>query len=945
MPLRGMRTVSSCLHSLAWALLATAFLAGPALCQNVIFGKNKVHYDSRDWHSIRTDHCEVFFYHEEEGLAREAAAIAESTCCEYDTTFHLTLKDRIPILMYSSHQAFQQTNAASGFISEGTGGLTELIKGRVLIPHTGSRSRLVWVTRHELTHAYQLAKLARISHDHKKYRYAIPPLWFTEGLAEFLGTTWDSNAEGLIQDAVLSGRALPLTHSEEITGTVQMYKEGQSFLLYLQQRYSKRQVMDMFDNWYKAETFEQIVKMTFGESLANLDHEWFMELKRRYYPRIAERIWANEGSHQLTGGESFDLAPAGVPPEPTDSSFRFVYLSAGESSGDLMLGTMHGQRLVSERLLRGGFTSKFESFHFFRTRLGVSDHGRVALVSQRGGRDVLHIFDLHERRVIATWAPPGIVGLMSPSWLPGDSCVIVSGQRPDGRIDLFRLNVADGIFRSITDDVYEEQDPSVNPDGRHVVFSSDRLGGQEGWHHLYDLDLSTGALTNLTSGQHNDREPAWAPDGKTIVFLSDRAGIDDLYLWREGRIRRITDFIGPAYQPMWSGDGKSVLWAAESRLTFHIYRYPVPDTLLKGPESASPDSGWVAEPTDKDLELWPPLVRALEPAEAYSRRFGLDIAQNGIALDPALGASGAGQIAFTDLLGDESIYLFIANDSEDFGNFLQGFEFGTTYFNQKQRFNYGLGFFRLTRTYDTDLDVVRREPRVGGTALASYPISKFTRVDGSFVLRFAKQHLLRDGTFADLWLASNFLSYVRDNSRWNWDGPIGGMRWNFTGGYTRDLSTGAGDYFTATTDWRGYVEPVHMIVFATRFLGESSFGDDAQNFYLGGRYDLRGWPTRTLRGKNALLVQEELRFPLVRGLRLGFPTDWQVPNIQGAAFVDAGAAGDAREEFQRAGTVGVGFYLGGGGYFPTLRWNFMRLHDWNRLSRHTVSEFVVGFNF
>jgi hypothetical protein len=108
---------------------------------------------------------------------------------------------------------------------------------------------------------------------------------------------------------------------------------------------------------------------------------------------------------------------------------------------------------------------------------------------------------------------------------------------------------------------------------------------------------------------------------------------------------------------------------------------------------------------------------------------------------------------------------------------------------------------------------------------------------------------------------------------------------------------------------------------------------------------LRGWPTRTLRGKNALLVQEELRFPLVRGLRLGFPTDWQVPNIQGAAFVDAGAAGDAREEFQRAGTVGVGFYLGGGGYFPTLRWNFMRLHDWNRLSRHTVSEFVVGFNF
>ncbi|HEV8481630.1 MAG TPA: ShlB/FhaC/HecB family hemolysin secretion/activation protein [Candidatus Eisenbacteria bacterium] len=948
MPARGMRPAFLRLPFLRLPLLvlgALAFLASSAAAQTAVFGKNKVHYDSRDWHSIRTEHTEVFFYREEEGLAREAAAIAESTCAEYDTTFRLTLKDRIPILMYSSHQAFQQTNAAQGFISEGTGGLTELIKGRVLIPHTGSRSRLVWVTRHELTHAYQLAKLARISHDHKKYRYAIPPLWFTEGLAEFCGTTWDSNAEGLIQDAVLSGRALPLTHSEEITGTVQMYKEGQNFLLWLAERYSRDKIFDMFDNWYKAETFEQIVKMTFGESLADLDHEWFQELKRRYYPKIAERTWANEGAHQITGGESFDLAPAGVPVTPSDSSFRVVYLSAGESSADLVLGTMHNHHLVKERLLRGGFSAKFESFHFFRTRVGVSDGGRVAVVSQRGGRDVLHIFDLKTRQVIATWAPPGIVGLMSPSWLPGDSAVVITGQRPDGRIDLFRLNVADGIFRAITDDVYEEQDPSVNRDGRHVAFSSDRLGGEQGWHHLYDLDLSTGALTNLTSGKHNDREPVWSPDGKTIVFLSDRAGIDDLYLWREGRIRRLTSFIGPAYQPGWSGDGKSVVWSGESRLTFHIYGYPVSDSLLAGPEAVNPDSGWVKEPVDLDLELWPPIARALEPAEGYSRRFGLDIAQNGISLDPALGASGAGQIAFTDLLGDEAVYLFIANDSEDFGNFLSGFEFGTTYFNQKQRFNYGLGFFRLTRTYDTDLDVVRREPRVGGSALASYPLSKFTRVDGSFVLRFAQQHLLRDGTFADLWLASDFLSFVHDNSRWNWDGPIGGMRWNLSGGYTRDLSRGAGDYFTVTTDWRGYAEPVHMVIFASRFLGQSSFGDDAQNFYLGGRYSLRGWPTRILRGKNALLWQEELRFPLVRGLRLGFPTSWQFPNIQGAAFVDMGSAGDAHEQFHQLGTVGAGFYLGGGGYFPTLRWDFMRLHNGSKLGHDTVVEFTIGFLF
>src|SRR5262245_7816804 len=283
----------------ALALSATLFLSFTSAGAQG-FGKNKVQYESLDWSVLETPHLRLHYYAAEESLARHLAAFAESVCVVFDGRFRLEPKRRIPVLLYSVHHLFQQTNATPGLVSEGTGGLTELIKGRVLIPHTGSRSRLVWVTRHELTHAYQLAKLARISKDHKKYRYAIPPLWFTEGLAEFLGTTWDSQAEGLIQDAVLSGRALPLTHSEEITGTVLMYKEGQNFLLWLKDRYSKRQVMDLFENWYKAETFEQIVKMTFGESLADLDHEWFQGLKRHYYPRIANRVWANEGAHQLT---------------------------------------------------------------------------------------------------------------------------------------------------------------------------------------------------------------------------------------------------------------------------------------------------------------------------------------------------------------------------------------------------------------------------------------------------------------------------------------------------------------------------------------------------------------------------------------------------------------------------------------------------------------------
>jgi hypothetical protein len=93
-------------------LLCALVLPPAPVDAQVYFGKNKVRYDRREWQTLRTARFEILFYPEEEGLAREAAAIAESTGAEYDSLFGGRPSRRIPILLYSSHQAFQQSNAA-----------------------------------------------------------------------------------------------------------------------------------------------------------------------------------------------------------------------------------------------------------------------------------------------------------------------------------------------------------------------------------------------------------------------------------------------------------------------------------------------------------------------------------------------------------------------------------------------------------------------------------------------------------------------------------------------------------------------------------------------------------------------------------------------------------------------------------------------------------------
>ena len=186
-------------------LLLLLGVALPASAQ--VFGKNKVQYEPLEWSVLETPHLRLHYYAAEESLARRLAVFAESTCVEYDRRFRLERRDKVPFLLYSVHHVFQQSNAASGFITEGVGGLTELVKGRVLLPHTGSWARLRWVTRHELAHSYMLEKIARVMRQHHRAQGYLPPLWFIEGFAEYCGTTWDEDAEGLLQDAATSGQA------------------------------------------------------------------------------------------------------------------------------------------------------------------------------------------------------------------------------------------------------------------------------------------------------------------------------------------------------------------------------------------------------------------------------------------------------------------------------------------------------------------------------------------------------------------------------------------------------------------------------------------------------------------------------------------------------------------------------------------------------------------
>lgn len=106
----------------------------------------------------------------------------------------------------------------------------------------------------------------------------------------------------------------------------------------------------------------------------------------------------------------------------------------------------------------------------------------------------------------------------APSWTPDGRHIVFSSQR-NGRADLFVMNADGSERRQLTDTTAEENAPAVSFDGRSIAFETDRDGNIE----IYVSDIEGRAPRRLTHDPGADRAPAWSPDGRRIVFISDRA--------------------------------------------------------------------------------------------------------------------------------------------------------------------------------------------------------------------------------------------------------------------------------------------------------------------------------------------------------------------------------------------------------------------------------------
>ena len=152
------------------------------------FGRNKVQYERFDFQVMNTEHFDIYYYPEEEAAVKLAARMAERWYARLSKLLQHELRGRQPLILYAAHPHFQQTNVLSGEIGEGTGGVTESAKRRVILPFAGGLAETDHVLGHELVHAFQYDLAAQTDLQGRPIGPGLQalPLWFIEGMAEYL---------------------------------------------------------------------------------------------------------------------------------------------------------------------------------------------------------------------------------------------------------------------------------------------------------------------------------------------------------------------------------------------------------------------------------------------------------------------------------------------------------------------------------------------------------------------------------------------------------------------------------------------------------------------------------------------------------------------------------------------------------------------------------------
>jgi Tol biopolymer transport system component len=864
------------------------------------FGRNKVQYNKFDFQVMKTKHFDVYFYPEFQPVAEESAKMAERWYARLTRILNHELRGRQTLILYSSSPDFQQTTTTSEAIGEGTGGFTEPLRRRVVLPVGTSPAETDHVIGHELVHAFQFdITSGRGAGGGMEAGMALArlPLWFVEGMAEYISIgPVDPNTSTWMRDA-WERKGLPAVNKLADPYKYFPYRYGQALWAYITGRWGDEMIPRLMRSVGRTGELEAVLARVLGVKFNALSKDWWESYQKAYEPVIKETHLTEAASRVLFRGTEmnvYNISPALSP----DGQWIMFLSTRDLFSIDLYLADAHTGK-VKEKITETAVKSEFESLEFIRSAGAWDPTGKkfvFGAVSK--GRPMLTFYDVTKSDVSEEIPVNEVKEIFSPSFSPDGKRIAFSGLH-SGQTDLYIYDLESRSLRQVTNDFFADLQPAWSPDGRTIAVVTDRFVTDLALLSYGDYEL---ALVDPDSGKFERIEaftggkninPQWSPDSKSLFFVSDQSGKSDIF-----RIDLDSKKISQVTNLFTGVSGITDLSPAISvgeqsgRLAYSAYDHGRYSIFTIEPGEGLQGSSTIAQFGGKLLSVLPPreqptgallgllrnplygMPEQIEfPVSSYKPKLSLEYVappQVGVGVDRYGTYVGGGVgLYWSDMLGYHTVGTIVQSSGR-----LKDFTAYLTYMNSQHRLSWGGALGRIPYVYggygyyedpSTGLLVEQEELfwqfNYQVTGFMSYPFNQVRRVElygGYQYIDFSHEVITniidpytgelmgRETTQLpappSIGFAYTTAALVYDSSLFGATAPILGQS------YILELSPTVGsiDYLGALVDFRKYFMPVRPFTLAFRALHYGRWGKGGEDnrlypIYIGYDTFVRGY--------------------------------------------------------------------------------------------------------
>lgn len=896
----------------AITLLAVSFALSGASAQEY-FGQNKVRYEKYDFKILKTPHFDIYFYGKEAPAIDDAGRMAERWYTRLSQLFDWKLSSRQPVIFYANPADFRSTTVIPGMIGEATGGVTEPLRRRVILPFGTSLAETDHVLGHELVHAFQYDMRPKNAGLGAGNALEQLPLWFIEGMAEYFSIgPEDAQTAMWMRDAVRRGQVPSL---KQLSNPKYFpYRYGEAFWAYIGGRYGDDKIGKIMRAGAHSGDALAAISSVLGVSADRVSTEWKQALDTRNKPILQATNPPNQNGRVLVpskeGTGELNVSPAMSP----DGKYMTFLSERSLVSIDLYLADARtGQ--IRRRLTKTATDPHFNSLEFTHSTGSWSADSRLfAYAHSEKSKPLITVYDVQKDSDVRTLRFPDLGEITGITWSPDSSQIAFSAMH-GGTSDLYMADVKTGATKQLTNDAYADVQPAWSPDGKSIAFVSDRFDtdlndlsiGQYG---LALLDLANGAISQVkTFNEGRQIDPQWGPEGRSIYFVSDRSGIPNIY--RISLVDRALTQITNVQTGVAgiTASSPAIAVAREVReLAYSAFTGGGYEIISLNPQQAAGNPPGPVRIAGEDAALLPPrkqpggevfaMLQSPQRGLLAASQFHMTDYEPHLSLDyvapPSVGIGvgsfgtligGGTALHFSDMLDYNSLVVTFQTFSSDSSNFLRDLTAGATYLNQRSRWNWGFtgaqipyvsGFFTQgfvtnggqTAFAQQQVTVWQIERQLAG--ILEYPFSRAMRIEfsgGYENVDFAAQSetsffdpvtgVFLGGTREDapapssLNMAVGNSALVYDTSVFGGTSPVMGQRYRLQAGG----SSGSLTFSTLLADYRRYIHLSRSLSLAGRFLTYGRYGGDAESdrlqpLYVGYNSLVRGYDPGSFSAKD-----------------------------------------------------------------------------------------------